>query len=198
MRIGIFGGTFDPPHLGHLILAEEAYYQLELDLVLWVPTSNPPHKPRNNITDIHQRLVLVETAIHDNSHFEISKIEVNRSPPQYAVDTIQRLKNMKPVDEFIYLMGADSLVNLHTWYKPDQFVQLCDGLGIMRRPDTNIILDDIETHLPGIRLKIKFINTPLIEISGSLIRGKIKKGHAYRYYLPEKVSFIIEKQKLYR
>jgi len=198
MRIGIFGGTFDPPHLGHLILAEEAHYQLKLDLVLWVPTSNPPHKPRKNISDIHQRLTLVNIAIQDNPHFEISTIEVDRSSPQYAVDTVRCLKKMKPKDEIIYLMGGDSLHNLHKWYKPRQFLDLCDGLGIMHRPGAKINLDIIEEQIPGIGQKIKYIDTPLIEISGSMIRKKIKSDLSYRYYLPEKVFKIIEQKNLYR
>lgn len=198
MKIGIFGGTFDPPHLGHLILAEEAYNQLKLDLVLWIPTSNPPHKPRINITDIHQRFILVNIAIQDNPHFEISTIEVDRSSPQYAVDTMKCLKKMKPKDEIIYLMGGDSLHNLHKWYKPRQFLDLCDGLGIMRRPGVKINMDIIEKQIPGIGQKIKYIDTPLIEISGSMIRKKIKNGLSYRYYLPEKVFEIIEQEKLYR
>jgi len=198
LKIGVFGGTFDPPHLGHLILADEALNQLDLEIVLWIPASNPPHKPKKNVSDVQSRLELVKAAIQDNSHFEMSRIDVDRPPPHYAVDTMKILKIFRPEDELTYLMGGDSAENLNKWYKPGKFLDLCDGLGVMSRPGTELVFGNLEKLVPGISKKIMIIETPLIDISGSQIRRKIKKGLSYRYYLPENVFRIVEEKMLYR
>lgn len=198
MRIGVFGGTFDPPHVGHLILADEAYLQLDLSHVLWVPTSKPPHKQGEEISNINQRVDLVKSAIKSNSHFSLSMVDIDRPPPHYAVETMDLLKNTYSSDDLIYLMGGDSLENLHKWHRPTEFLERCFALGVMRRPGAEINMDSIEKHIPGIHKKIVFIDTPLIGISASKIRSRIKNREAYRYYLPAGVYQIIESRNLYR
>lgn len=198
MKIGVFGGTFDPPHIGHLILADEACTQLDLNCVLWMPTAIPPHKLEFDVTDIQKRLDLVRSAINYDSRFKISRIEVDRPPPLYAVDTMMILRQTHPLDEFIYLMGGDSLKNLYKWHKPQQFAELCYALGVLPRIGEKIDLATIENHIPGIRHKIIFIKSPAIDISGSEIRSRIKEGRSYRYYLPALVYEVIEEQQLYR
>ena len=134
MRVGIFGGTFDPPHVGHLILAAEARDQLGLDRVLWVVTPDPPHKAGRTITPLLTRLDLVEAAICQDSQFEISRAEIDRPGPHYSVDTVEILARTYPQAELFYLMGGDSLHDLPTWKRPRQFIAALDGIGVMRRP----------------------------------------------------------------
>lgn len=198
MRIGIFGGTFDPPHLGHLILAEEARFQLALDRMLFVPTPDPPHKKHRAITPIEDRLAMVEAAIADNENFEISRVEIDRPGPHYALDTVNFLRAEHPGDELIYLMGGDSLKDLPVnWHRPGDFVAACDALGVMRRPKEIIDLSELEAQLPGLSEKVRFIDAPLLEIASRQIRRRAASGRPYRYYLPPGVCDIIRERNLY-
>lgn len=198
MRLGIFGGTFDPPHIGHQILAAEAYDQLNLDKVLWVLTPYPPHKNDQEITSLEARLKLVKASIAENERFELSRVEMDRQPPHYSVDTLSILAESYPSAELIYLVGSDSLIDLHTWHKPDEFVAACDGIGVMCRPGEELELRKLEEQTPGVSAKLLFIDAPLLEISSTEIRSRIVKGLTYRYYLPEVVYRIIEDDRLYR
>jgi nicotinate-nucleotide adenylyltransferase len=153
-RIGIFGGTFDPPHLGHLILSSEARSQLRLTRLLWVLTPNSPHKIGNSITDLSQRLEMVQCAIGDEPTFELSTIEFERPAPQYTVDTLDILKRQNPAADLILLIGADSLRGLTTWHRPADLVAVCREIGVMRRPGETIQLATLEAALPGIKDKV--------------------------------------------
>ncbi len=197
MRIGIFGGTFDPPHLGHLILAMEACDQLSLDRLLWMVTPDPPHKKGMTITPVETRMTLIQAAIKEDPVFEISKFEMGRPAPQYAVDTIRALKTMYPKASLIYLMGGDSLHDLPEWHHPLTLVEISDGLGVMRRPGDLVDLSLLETQLPGITKKVSFVDAPLLEISSRQIRQRICSHRPYRYYLPKNVYELILKLELY-
>ena len=197
MRLGIFGGTFDPPHIGHLILAAEALDQLNLDRVLWVLTLRPPHKQDLAITPLHHRLKMVLSAIESNSCFELSRVDIDRVPPHYAVDTVKLLRVEYPDTELVYLMGGDSLKNLPGWYHPKEFVDQCHSVGVMRRPGSVIELENLENQIPGITAKIEFMDTPGIEIAASNIRQRIQDRNHYRYLLPPAVYDIIQKRNLY-
>jgi len=197
-RLGIFGGTFDPPHLGHLILAAEAVAQLCLEQVLWVLTPDPPHKEGQLLTELDYRLDMVEAAISDNSSFQISRVDIDRPAPHYALDTVRLLAKIHPRDELIYLMGGDSLHDLPAWHLPKLFVKVCDGIGVMRRPGDEVDMESLEILLPGILKKICFIDTPLIEISSSDIRLRVTQGKSIRYYLPAPVYQIIQQKRLYQ
>jgi nicotinate-nucleotide adenylyltransferase len=197
-RIGIFGGTFDPPHVGHLILAEESYAQLGLDLVLWVLTPHPPHKVRRKITPTSDRLEMVQKAIMGNPAFEISRADIDRPPPHYALDTVRAIRKRNTDAELIYLMGSDSLADLPDWHDPRMFVQVCDAIGIMCRPGGLIDLQDLEAEIPGLESKVCFIQAPLLEISSSRLRLRIRQGLAFRYYLPSPVYEFIQHRNLYR
>jgi nicotinate-nucleotide adenylyltransferase len=199
MRIGIFGGTFDPPHLGHLILAAEAGYQLYLDRLLFVLTPDPPHKQDRQITPVEDRLAMLVAAISDNPAFELSRVEVDRPGPHYAVDTMKLLREEYPGDELVYLMGGDTLMGLPVvWRQPHEFIAACDYLGVMRRPQDTIDLEGLESQLPGIREKVQFMDAPLLEIASRQIRQRAAEGRPYRYYLPESVCQVIRERKLYR
>jgi len=197
MKIGIFGGTFDPPHLAHLILASEAYNQLDLSRVLWVLTPNPPHKGGISAASLDDRLDMLSIAIADNSVFEISRVEIDRPAPHFAADTMRMLADEFTQDELIYLMGGDSLRDLPTWERPGEFLDNCHGLGVMRRPGDTVNLSEINSTLPDIAQKINFVEAPLLEISASRIRRNIRAGKPFRYYVPDGVYNLILDRGLY-
>ncbi len=198
-RLGVFGGTFDPPHLGHLILAAEAYQQLGLARILFVLTADPPHKRHQPISLLDDRLALLQAALADNPAFEVSRVDIDRPGPHYTVDTVRLLRAEYPQAEIIYLMGGDSLSSLPTgWYQPQAFIDVCDRLGVMRRPDEHFELDALEAALPGLGAKLEIVEAPLLEIASRQLRRRIASGRPYRYYLPPAVYDLIEARQLYR
>jgi nicotinate-nucleotide adenylyltransferase len=198
MRLGIFGGTFDPPHVGHLVLAAEAQHQLKLEQVLWVLTPDPPHKEGRPITSLEIRLQLLQAAIGNDPGFVLSRVEIDRKPPHYALDTMRLLAQQYPEDELIYLMGSDSLRDLPNWHKPQDFVRSCKELGVMHRPGDLARLDEVETKIPGAAYKVRWVLAPLLQISSTDIRQRASDGRPYRYFLPSAVYNLIETRGLYR
>ncbi|MGB9586085.1 MAG: nicotinate-nucleotide adenylyltransferase [Anaerolineales bacterium] len=197
MRSGVLGGTFDPPHLGHLILAAEAVHQLKLSQVLFVLTPSPPHKIGWNITPVEDRLKLLEMAIMGNSEFQVSFVDIERLPPHYAVDSMNILHQNFPEQQLIYLMGADSLHDLPTWHRAKDFVEACDGIGVMQRTLDKLELRYMEEQLPGIDKKVIWLSAPRFDISSSEIRRRVKSGAPFRYFVPESVYQYILQNKLY-
>lgn len=187
MRLGIFGGTFDPPHLGHLILAMEAASQLELDKILWMLTPVPPHKLDQKISPVQMRLELVRAAIDGEILFELSTIELELPAPQFALNTVREVRRRYTASEVYYLIGEDSLQDLPAWHEPQEFIREVDVLGVMRRPGGITQMDVLEKIIPGLTKKTKFIDAPLLEISSHQIRDRIHQHQAYKYYLPQKV-----------
>jgi nicotinate-nucleotide adenylyltransferase len=198
MRIGLFGGTFDPPHVGHLILAEECRTQLQLDLLLWAVTDNPPHKQYKNVSPVEQRVALVEKAIHGNPAFQLSRIDIDRPGPHYAIDTMNLLRQEYPNSQLFYLMGGDSLHDLPSWLRPQDFLRACDGIGVMRRHEDDVDLESLEKVLPGISKKVNIVEAPILEISSKQIRQRIAEGMGYRYYLRDAVYHAISDLGLYK
>jgi nicotinate-nucleotide adenylyltransferase len=196
-RLGIFGGTFDPPHLAHLMLADEAQSQLGLDRVLWVLTPEPPHKRSQSITSLADRLDMVLATIVGNPTFELCRVDIDRPPPYYAVDTVRLLRESFPQDGLIYLMGGDSLYDLPRWHAPREFLARCEALGVARRSGNQVDFARLEDTLPGIRAKVLFVEVPQLEISSSEIRRRVMAALPYRYFLVEKVAEIIRQRKLY-
>jgi nicotinate-nucleotide adenylyltransferase len=197
-RIGLFGGTFDPPHLGHLILASEAQSQLELDRLLWILTPEPPHKQEQSITPSEHRLAMVNLAIADNPAFELSRIELDRPGPHYTLDTIKLVAQQNPDADIVPIIGGDSLRDLPKWHRSREIVYACHWIGVMRRPNDRANLDQLERELPGIRSKIHYVDAPLLEIASRDIRDRIALGKTVRYYLPPDVYEYIEQHQLYQ
>ena len=197
-RIGLFGGTFDPPHLGHLILASEAQSQLELDRLLWILTPEPPHKQEQLITPVEHRLAMVNLAIEDNPAFELSRIELDRPGPHYTLDTIKLIGEQNPGADIVPIIGGDSLRDLPKWHRPQEIVYACHWIGVMRRPDDKPNLEELERELPGISSKIHYVDAPLLEIASRDIRDRITQGRPVRYYLPSAVNDYIEQHHLYQ
>lgn len=198
LRLGIFGGTFDPPHLGHLILSAEAKYQLKLDKVLWVLTPLPPHKKDQHLASLDDRIAMVNASIKDDDAFEFSFVDINRLPPYYSVDTVNLLKAEYPDDSIIFLIGADSLQNLPNWKKARSLISVCDEIGVMFRPDADFDFSSLYTQLPDIYDKLRLIKAPMIEISSRTIRRRINTGGHFRYFLKDEVYQIIVQRGLYK
>lgn len=196
-RIGIFGGTFDPPHLGHLILAAEARAQLRLDVLLWVLTAVPPHKLGQQITALDDRLTMLRLAIHDEPAFKLSRIDIDRPGPHYSTDTVRLLREANPGASLVFLIGGDSLQDMSTWHEPGLLVSECDEIGVMRRPDAQIDLGNLEKQIPGLTAKLQFVATPLLEIASHQIRKRVAEGRPFRYYVPAAVYEYIRENQLY-
>jgi len=197
-RIGLFGGTFDPPHLGHAILAAEALHALNLDTIFWILTPQSPLKDGRNISPLEQRLALLKIALQNEPGFALSEVDVKRQPPFYAVDTVRIFQKENPGAELIYLMGGDSLEDMPAWYEPQKFVDEIAGLGVFRRPGSEPDLDQMERQIKGIKKKITFFTAPQIEISAADIRQRIKEGRPVRFFLIPAVYQFIEAHHYYR
>lgn len=196
-RIGIFGGTFDPPHLGHLILAAEASAQLQLDRLLWVLTPDPPHKRDQRLTPVEIRLELVELALRDDPGFELCRVDLDREGPHYTLETVSLIQDQYPDDDLFYLIGGDSLHDYPNWHRPKELLGAVKGLGVMRRPGDEVDLTTLEKQLPGITEKIYFVEAPLLEIASHQIRRRIQEDRPYRYYLLPQVYQRICQKKYY-
>lgn len=197
-RIGLFGGTFDPPHLAHLILASEARYQFSLSRLLWVLTPDPPHKHDQSITPLNHRLAMLELAIANEPTFEISKLEIDRPGPHYTIDTVRQFALLEPDAEIFLLIGGDSLRDLPTWRLPIDLIAAVSKIGVMRRPDDSFDLHALDSEIPGLMDKVVFIDTLLQDLSSSEIRRRAALGKPYRYYVLPAVYDYIESNRLYR
>ena len=197
-KIGLFGGTFDPPHLGHIILAAEVLQQLALDKVIWVLTPDSPFKTEQRKVDIRHRVEMVKRAIADDAAFDISLLEMERPGPHYTADTVALFRKKFPTDELTLLLGGDSLAGFPTWYKPDEILRHIDAIGVMLRPGEGLSIDSALDEYPQLKSKIKLIQAPLLQISSSDIRHRILSGKHYRHYLPALVFDYIRGFELYQ
>jgi nicotinate-nucleotide adenylyltransferase len=196
MRLGIFGGTFDPPHCGHLRLAEAARVQLQLDHVLWVLTADPPHKHNLPISPVADRLAMVAAALAAEHAGEVSRVDIDRPGPHLAVDTVALLAQHYPGAQLVYLMGGDSLRDLPHWIRPEAFLAHC-SLGVLRRPGDAIDLPTLERALPPLAGKVAFVQSSLVNISSKEIRHRVQAGAPLEGWVPPVVAQIIRERGLY-
>lgn len=196
-RIGIFGGTFDPIHLGHLIIAEELRYRLALDRILFLPAGRPPHKTDREISPNQQRLEMLEMAIADNPHFAVSTVDLKRPGLSYTADSLAVLQAEFPDRELYFLMGQDSLRDFPTWHGPDRIVRQA-RLGVALRPGVVVDIDTIVRQVPAAAGRIKLIDVPLIQIASRLIRQRVREGRPITYQVPRAVEGYIRAHGLYR
>ena len=196
-RIGIFGGTFDPPHVGHLHLVEAARTQLKLDKVLWVLTADPPHKKHQPLSPIADRLAMLEALIADEPAYEISRVDLDRPGPHWAADTVALLARQFPGQQLVFLMGGDSLHDLPTWGRPLEFLAHC-SLGVLRRPNDAIDLAKLEGILPGITAKVEFVRATPLEVASHTIRQRARAGQSLAGLVPEAVAQLIQARRLYQ
>jgi len=192
-KIGLFGGTFDPVHFGHLLIAEYIREELNLDHILFIPTHRHPLKDNKSLSSAVQRLEMIKIATADNPHFEVSDIELRDEKTSYTVDTLRELRRQygenKP--RFYFLLGMDNVNQLHLWKEPGELVKLCQIVAF-GRPG----FEPVAAARPFIP-HITFLSIPLLEISSTEIRERIRKGKSIRYLVPDEVIAYIRKHKLY-
>lgn len=197
MRLGVLGGTFDPPHFAHLIMAEYARELLGMDRVLWVVSAAPPHKQGQAVSPIEHRLRMVEMALADNPSFELSLIDVERPGPHYTADMLSILSGRHPGSDLFFLLGADSFRELSHWHDPAQLIRQAK-LVVMERPGVVYDMAVLEAAIPGLTERVIFEDAPLVTISSSDIRARVTSGRSIRYLLPTNVETYIHTQGLYR
>ena len=201
-RVGVLGGTFDPVHYGHLVIAEEVYAALDLAEVVFVPAGHPPHKPRSLVAAAHHRLAMLELATASNPHFSISRVDLERPGPSYTVDTLRQLRQQWTEPTALYfVIGWDSLEDLLTWYDPAGILEQLSYLVAVRRPGYNEesgYRDSLEARLPGIKQRLLVVSTPQLEISSTDLRTRVAQGRPIKYQLPEEVEQYIEQYSLYQ
>ncbi len=197
VRFGVFGGSFDPPHYGHLALAETARVQLNLARVLFVPAGEPPHKQRTDLSPIAARIALVQAAIADNGSFALSSVDTNRPGPHYTVDMLRLLRVEFPqVTSWFLLLGEDSLRDFLTWRAPEEILELAE-LAVMHRPDRPVVLETLRAHLPTLEQRLTWLDVPPLHISATELRRRVREGLPVRYLVPLAVAILIRQKQLY-
>jgi nicotinate-nucleotide adenylyltransferase len=199
MAIGFLGGTFDPIHIGHLIIAEEVRVRLALDEVLFSPAGQPWFKSERSITPGGHRLEMVRLALESNPYFKLSTIELERPGPTYSVDTISVLRKEFGTEVGIYfIVGFDALAGLPLWKEPARLIKLCQIVGIKRPGYTELDWQFLERAIPGVCASVIVLDVPQIDISSIEIRERVKKGISIRYLVPEAVERYISEHGLYK
>jgi nicotinate-nucleotide adenylyltransferase len=196
LRVGILGGAFNPPHLGHLVCAQEALVALELDRVVFVPVGEAPHRTLDDDPGPEARLEMVELAVADDERFITSRIEMDRKGPSYTVDTLDQLHADAPDDELFLILGGDQAAALASWHEPEKVL---DGatVAVFERMSwgRNAIIIKIG-RLPGAE-RVRYLDMPLIQVSSSAIRRRVREGVPIRYLVPDKVVDYIATNELY-
>jgi len=200
-RIGLIGGSFDPVHLGHLIIAQDALERLELDEVVFIPAAIPPHKQHLRQADPQHRLNMLRLALEGDLRFSVSDAEILRSGVSYTIDTVRMFRTDRPHAELVLIIGSDTLVDLHTWYKIDELLHLCDVASFLRPGGHEVseirqrigLSDAFRDRLLG-----NLVEAHLIDISSSEIRMRVAEGLGIRYLVPPEVEMYIYEHGLYR
>lgn len=197
MRIGILGGTFNPPHLGHLICAQEAYLQLGLDRVTLIPARIPPHKAVEDEPGAEHRLELCRLAIRgDEERLAVSDLEIARDGPSYTVDTLEALHSSAPDHELYLIVGGDIAAGLPDWHEPERVLSLATLAVAKRRGTPRAAVDDALGSLQGGE-RTRFFHMPRIAISSTMLRERVKSGQPIKYYVPDRVAGYIKRHHLY-
>jgi len=196
VRLGILGGTFNPPHLGHLISVQEAYLHLRLDRVMLIPARIPPHKPVEDEPGVEHRLELCRRAVQGDERFTVSELEVARPGPSYTVDTLEELTSKAPDTELFLILGGDIAAGLPDWHQPEKVLSL-STLAIAERPGTTRA--QIEGSLGRLQRgdRAEFFPMPTIDLSSTEIRRRVREGQPIRYIVPDAVAAYIREHQLY-
>lgn len=197
--IGVFGGTFDPIHLGHLVAAEEVRVKLDLDRILFVPAGRPWLKVDRPVSPAKHRLEMIRLAIADRPQFALSTVEVDRPGPSYTVETLELLRRQLGAEARIFfLLGSDGLPDLPEWREPRRLIQLC-RLAVFARPGRPVpSLESLETAIPGLSENVVFVEVPQVDVSATQIRRQVAEGVSVRDWLPPMVEDYILTHGLYR
>ena len=196
MRVGILGGTFNPPHLGHLICAQEAYLQLKLDRVTLIPARIPPHKPVDDEPGPEHRLELCRVAVGNDDRFDVSDVEIMREGPSYTVDTLELLHSREPESELFLIVGGDIAAGLQSWREPERVLSLATLAVAGRRGTSRAEVDDALSGICGGE-RAEFFQMPTISIASTALRRRVRAGEPIRYYVPDAVVSYIDRHRLY-
>lgn len=199
MRIGILGGSFDPPQMGHLILAEYSRESLNMDHVLFVPVADHPIKKGEVRLPVKHRLAMLELAIADNPCFSISRDDIDRAGPHYSADTVKIIREQFPHSQLYFVMGGDNLRSLPTWERAQELYQHC-RLAVMKRADEDIAADMHDDVLPGLSKQVDIVDVPMLSVwlSSTYVVRRLREGLSVRYLVPDKVLDYIAANNLYR
>ncbi len=199
MKLGVFGGTFDPVHLGHLILAEWCREECGLDEVWFVPAPSPPHKDRSEITPAPLRAEMLELAVAGCPKFGVSRIEFDREGPSYTVETLQQLQAEGADRELFLLVGGDSLRDFSTWREPQRIAELATVVAVNRGRESLLSSDQMQQTLgAATAARIREVRMPAIDISATELRQRVREGRSIRFLTPRAVEAFIDEQRLYR
>ena len=191
VRLGVFGGTFDPPHVGHLLIARELQESGALDEILWIPVKFPPHKPANPLTSPERRMEMVLAATDGCALQSVSDIELLREGPSYTVDTLRALRSERPEATLVLIMGADQFVELAAWHEAEEVVRLAD---VCVLPRGGV---EVTSALPRLNVVWSAADVLPSDVSSSEVRTRVREGRPYRNLVPEAVAAIIERESLY-
>jgi nicotinate-nucleotide adenylyltransferase len=196
LRVGIFGGAFNPPHIGHLVCAQEALVQLELDRVVFMPVGEAPHREIEGDPGAEARLEMVELAVAGDERFATSRMELDREGPSYTSDTLAQLHEESPDDELFLILGGDQAAALASWHEPEQVLERAT-VAVFERASwgRNAIVIKIG-RLAGAR-DVRYLDMPMIQVSASGIRRRVREGAPIRYLVPDSVAGYIEEKALY-
>lgn len=196
-RLGLLGGTFDPPHIGHLLLAETARISLDLDHILFLPVGDPPHKNDRGINAAAHRIAMTRLAIAGNPYFAVDTSDVDRPPPHFTYTLLPLIQAQYPQAALWFLLGTDSLADLPQWQCPEQLLQLC-RLAVLERP--GVILDwvHLQQRFPGLAAQVDWLDGPLVKVSATMVRGFAAANRSLRYLIPETVQEYITRHTLYQ
>jgi nicotinate-nucleotide adenylyltransferase len=196
VRLGILGGTFNPPHLGHLVCAQEAHGELALDRVLLIPASIPPHKSVEHEPGPEHRLELCRLAVAGDQRFAVSDLELRRSGPSFTLDTLKTLSTQAPQDELVLILGGDIAAGLTEWHEPEQVLELATVAIADRRGTTRDAVDRTLAQLRG-GDRARFFAMPRIGVSSTMLRRRVADGRPIRYFVPDQVEEYIQRHRLY-
>lgn len=196
-RIGLLGGSFDPPHIGHLWLGEAARQQLGLDRVLFAPAGQPPHKEAADLSPSNHRRAMTELATAGNPSFQVDDTDLTRPGPHYTVDLLALLRRRFEGAQWWLLVGSDSLRDLPTWRHPERLIERC-RLGVLPRPEADAYMPALDQQIPGLKASVDWLSGPVLMLSSSLLRQLVRDGRSVRYLVPDSVAGYINRHQLYR
>ena len=196
-RLGILGGTFDPPHIAHLVMADQACGQLNLARVLFVPAGQPPHKLDRAFSPVEHRVAMIQLAIAGDARFRLSRVDLDRPGPHYTSEMLALLRAVHPQAELYLLIGSDALRDLLTWHDPARVIAQA-RLAVMRRPGAEPDLSVLEAALPGIAARMDWVDAPWLDVSSTDIQRRVQAGLVIRYLVTRAVERYIVEQGLYR
>ena len=197
IRLGVLGGTFDPVHIGHLALAEQAREQLELERVLWVPSGDPWRKADRAVTPAEHRAAMVRLAIEGHASYELSLAEIERSGPSYSIETLAELQRNEPGSELFFLLGLDALEDLPNWREPARLIELAT-LAVAARGGRRPAAEELDRLVPGLSKRVVWLEMPHIDVSATELRRLAAEGAALRDRTPASVEAYIREHRLYR